>query len=118
MADASVSHTTGHGGFSPLWLPPGGHGNDLTAVGWAPVADLPAAIIEAVLDLLSTAGIPAYTAPAPLPVRNTLPAAPQRGDLWRLWVGSTSFAHAENLLVDRLPALLSSLRVSDGEAER
>ncbi|MEU6754878.1 hypothetical protein [Streptomyces sp. NPDC046685] len=106
MTSTPVSRSVAAGYFAPAWLPPGGYGNALYASAWAPVADLPADITGAVLDLLAAAHIPAYAAKAPRSVRPVLPAGRVPGSTWRLWVASSSYARAEHVLMTCLPGLL------------
>jgi CelD/BcsL family acetyltransferase involved in cellulose biosynthesis len=111
MTGASSSpHTGTHltvsaGLFAPAWLPPGGLGNGLRAPSWAPIADIPARQVDAVLTALRDAHIPAHVAPAPRPVRVLTPGARPPGAVWRLRVGSTSYAKAESLLMQLLREL-------------
>ncbi|MFC7867000.1 hypothetical protein ACFU5B_24685 [Streptomyces murinus] len=91
--------------FAPAWLPPGGRGNGLRATSWAPIADLPARHVDTVLDALRDASIPAHAAPAPRPVRPLAPGGRAPGAVWRLRVGSTSYAKAENVLMQLLREL-------------
>ena len=43
---------------------------------------------------------------APRPVRPLLPQTGGAPEIWRLWVGSTSYRKGEHVLMTRLPALL------------
>ncbi|MEU6284390.1 hypothetical protein [Streptomyces sp. NPDC047028] len=111
MAGASSSpHASAHltvsaGLFAPAWLPPGGRGNGLRAPSWAPIADIPAHQVDAVLAALGEVHIPAHAAPAPRPVRSLTSGEWQPGAVWRLRVGSTSYAKAEDLLMRLLREL-------------
>ncbi|MET8631740.1 hypothetical protein [Streptomyces sp. NPDC004680] len=107
---ASSSHSSTHltvpaGLFAPAWLPPGGRGNGLRAPSWAPIADIPVSQVDAVLAALRQARIPAHAAPAPSPVRVITPGEGTPGAMWRLRVGSTSYAKAEGLLMQLLRTL-------------
>ncbi|WP_018566797.1 hypothetical protein [Streptomyces sp. PsTaAH-124] len=100
----SSSHGSAHltvsaGLFAPAWLPPGGRGNGLRAVSWAPVADIPARRVDEVLDALREAGVPAHAAPAPRPVRVVTPGEGAQGTVWRLRVGSQAYGRAEDVLM-------------------
>ncbi|RAJ55685.1 hypothetical protein K376_04656 [Streptomyces sp. PsTaAH-130] len=103
--------------FAPAWLPPGGRGNGLRATAWAPVADIPARHVDTVLDALREASVPAHAAPAPRPVRPLTPGRRPPGAVWRLRVGSTSYAKAEDLLM-RLPRTLDRRTRRPGPGRR
>lgn len=102
MAGSSISITAHEKPFAPAWLPPGGRGNGLTAGSWAQIADLDARRVTAILEMLRSAAVPAYAAPAPRPVRPLTPRTPPRGTTWRLWVGATSYCRAEHVLLRAL----------------
>ncbi|MER7967525.1 hypothetical protein ABTX35_00655 [Streptomyces sp. NPDC096080] len=104
-AHASTQLTFSTGLFAPAWLPPGGRGNGLTAPSWAPIADIPARHVDPVLAALRQAHVPAHAAPAPRPVRVLTPGQCAPGSVWRLRVGSTSYAKAEDLLMHLLREL-------------
>lgn len=106
MASAPFSQSVPSSWFVAAWLPPGGHGNGLFATNWAPIADVDAKVVDALLDLLAEAGVPAHAAVAPRPVRPLLPQTGGAPEIWRLWVGSTSYRKGEHVLMTRLPALL------------
>lgn len=96
------------GCFAPAWLPPGGHGNGLAADAWAQIGDFDAQAVGAVLDVLREGAVPAYAAAAPAPLRPlTRPVAPP-GSIWRLWVGSTSYNKALEVLLRALPRLAAA----------
>jgi len=91
------------------WLPLRGKTNGLTDAGWAPVADIPASIVPAVLTELGTHGVPGFAAPLPVrPRRRTAAAA--RPDRWRLWAGTSRYSQAEEVLRIALPRLLPRAR--------
>jgi len=103
------------------WLPPGGQGNGLTDAAWAPVADVDAAIVKALLAELRTAGVPAYAAPVtrrPPAARRSRQAGQARqtpgttaaGLCHHIWVGTSRYSQAEETLRVRLPVLLSQAR--------
>ncbi len=95
------------GKFGRLWwLPAGGEGNGLDDAGWAPIADIPAHIAGRLLADLHDAGVPAYTARV----------TGQRQ--WRLWVGTSRYGAAEEVLRVRLPALLTPPRSGTRPAPR
>lgn len=107
----SSTHITVAGdSFVPAWLPPGGRGNGLPARSWAPIADIDARNVDAVLAALRDAHIPAHAAPAPRPVRPLSPGAWVPGAVWRLRVGSTSYAKAEDVLLRVLRELRADQR--------
>jgi hypothetical protein len=90
-------------GFGRLWwLPAGGEGNGLDDTAWAPLAAGEACIMRALLPELRQAGVPAYTAPV-----THSPA----DDRYQLWVGTSRYSHAEEILRVRLPALQAACRV-------
>ena len=91
------------------WLPSHGQGNGLDDAAWAPVADVDAAIVPALLADLRDAGVPAYAAPVtrrPSARRNPDPAERR----CHVWVGTSRYGQAEETLRVRLPALLSQAR--------
>jgi len=103
------------------WLPHGGQGNGLTDAAWAPVADVDADIVKALLGELRTAGVPAYAAPVtrrPQPARRSRQARQARqapgttaaGRCYHIWVGTSRYSQAEETLRVRLPVLLSQAR--------
>jgi hypothetical protein len=86
------------------WLPSGGLGNGLDDTAWTPMADLPRAIVPALMGDLLAAGVPAYAAPlTQRPVGPGKRAQPPRS---RLWVGTSRYGQAEEVLRIRLPVLL------------
>jgi hypothetical protein len=87
------------------WLPSHGRSNGLSDVGWAPIADIGAAIVTPLLAELRAAGVPAHAAPItrrPRHVRRRTPGGPR----CRLWVGTSAYARAEEVLRISLPVLL------------
>lgn len=87
------------------WLPSHGTGNGLSDTGWAPVADIDSAIVAALLGELRAAGVPAHAALVtrrPALPRSRLPASSEQ---CRLWVGTSAYSRAEDILRIRLPVL-------------
>lgn len=89
------------------WLPSHGTGNGLTDTGWAPVADIDPAIVAPLLAELRAAGVPAHA--ARLTCRPARPHAAAAGSC-RLWVGTSAYSRAEDILRVRLPALMRHAR--------
>lgn len=85
------------------WLPLGGQGNGLSDDGWAPIADIDA-IVTALLAEFRRAGVPAYAA--------AVTRRPRRGASRRyhVWVGTSRYSLAEDILRVQLPALLKERR--------
>jgi hypothetical protein len=80
------------------WLPPHGHGNGLDDDAWAPILDVPADRVTPLLTALRAAAVPAYAAAAPVrPARRAARAATPPG--YRIWVGSSAHARAEDTLI-------------------
>ncbi len=94
-----------------FWLPSRGVGNGLSDTGWAPIADIDVRVVTALLAELRAAGIPAHAA-----VVTGRPRRPRRRDeasgeqCCRLWVGTSGYSRAEELLRTRLPVLLARAR--------
>ncbi len=86
------------------WLPPRGSGNGLDDAGWAPIADVDASIVTPLLAELAAAGVPAHAAPVPRPGQ-LLRRQSAGGARYRLWVGTSAYSRAEDLLRIRLPLL-------------
>ncbi len=94
------------------WLPADGYSNALTDTGWAPIVDVDADLVPALLAELEDAGVPAHAAPTrppfavtPRRTRRQRPS-PDTDQRWRLWVGTSRYSAAEELLRVRLPVLL------------
>jgi hypothetical protein len=91
------------------WLTSKGQGNGLSDAAWAPIAEVDAAVVPALLAELQAADVPAFAAPVsvrPLSAsrgRRPQAAVKQRS---RLWVGSGACSRAEETLRIKLPALL------------
>jgi hypothetical protein len=89
-------------GFGRLWwLPAGGEGNGLDDTAWAPLARGDASIMRALLTELRQTGVPAYAAPV------TRRPTDSR---YQLWVGTSRYSQAEELVRVRLPVLQRACR--------
>jgi len=86
------------------WLPGGGESNGLTDVGWAPIADVDAALLPAVMTELHRAGVAAYAAPVSRRP-STRRHKDRAGNRRRLWVGTSQYSRAEDTLRIKLPLL-------------
>jgi hypothetical protein len=80
-----------------FWLPPGGFGNGLTATAWAQIADLSDDNLPEVLFSLTESGIPAHV--AALRRRPGSKADGLRRTTYRLWVASSSYGRAQDVLM-------------------
>jgi hypothetical protein len=93
------------------WLPSRGTGNGLSDAGWAPVADIDARIVTPLLAELRAAGVPAHAAPvAGRPGRPRRRSDASDEPRCRLWVGTSAYSRAEEVLRTRLPVLLERAR--------
>lgn len=92
MAAVDASSSSGSPGGEAVsrayWLPPHGRGNGLDASAWAPVADVPADDVAALLAELAAADVPGYAAEVGKGSRTRC----------RIWVGSLRYATAEDVL--------------------
>ncbi len=102
------------------WLPGEGEGNGLDDAGWAPLAVGDVEVIRALIAALTGAGVPAFAAPItrrPSPLarraspRTRRASSSRRGespgaDRYQLWVGTSRYSRAEDILRVKLPALL------------
>ena len=90
------------------WLPSRGTGNGLCDTGWAPIADIDARIVTPLLAELRAAGVPAHTAPVSgrASRRQRARAKLSHQPRCRLWVGTSAYGRAEEVLRVRLPVLL------------
>ena len=89
------------------WLPARGAGNGLSDTGWAPIADIDARVVGALLAELRTAGVPAHAAAVTgRPSRSRLRDRAAGERPYRLWVGTSGYSRAEDVLRTRLPVLL------------
>lgn len=81
-----------------FWLPPSGHGNEIPDTAWIPFLEVSCAdAAEDLLLKLARYRVPAYAAPV----------RPSRPDSYRIWVGSSSYGTAVNLLMRLVPELIS-----------
>jgi hypothetical protein len=87
------------------WLPSRGRGNGLSDAGWAPIADVDAFIVMPLLAELRIAGVPAHAAPVRVRPSQLLRGQPAGGARYRLWVGTSAYGRAEDLLRVRIPVL-------------
>jgi len=87
------------------WLPPYGRGNGLDAASWAPLADVPAELVDGLLAAFGEADVPAYAAPAVWPPRRVRRRRARPPASERLWVGAMRYATAEDVLRTELPRL-------------
>ncbi|HTX80860.1 MAG TPA: hypothetical protein VME44_01680 [Streptosporangiaceae bacterium] len=87
------------------WLPSRGRGNGLSDAGWAPIADVDAFIVAPLLTELRIAGVPAHVAPVPVPPSQLLRSQAAGRARYRLWVGTSAYSRAEDLLRVRIPEL-------------
>jgi len=95
------------------WLPFRGMGNGLSDDGWAAVADVDATIVRRLLAELRAAGVPAHAAPLtgwPSRPRPRPPGHASDERRYRLWVGTSAYSRAEDVLRIRLPVLLKRAR--------
>jgi hypothetical protein len=90
------------------WLPSRGRGNGLDDASWAPIADVDASIVTPLLAELGAAGVPAHAAPVPVRPSQLLRRQPAGRPRYRLWVGTSAYSQAEDLLRVRLPVLCRS----------
>lgn len=89
------------------WLPSRGTGNGLSDAGWAPIADIDVRIVTPLLAELRAAGVPAHAAPVRCrPSRSRPGGQPSDKPRYRLWVGTSAYSRAEEVLRIRLPVLL------------
>lgn len=79
------------------WLPFNATGNGLDDTAWTLLADLDGSIVDAVLAELRAAGVPAHAAPVP---RSQQPSPPHAKlpDRFHLWVGTSAYGRAEDIL--------------------
>lgn len=89
------------------WLPSRGIGNGLSDAGWAPVADIDVRVVTPLLAELRAAGVPAHIAPVTgRPSRSRRRWESSGEPPCRLWVGTSAYSRAEEVLRTRLPLLL------------
>jgi len=95
------------------WLPFRGMGNGLSDDGWAPVADVDATVVRRLLTELRAANVPAHAAPftgRPSGSRRRPPGHVSDEPKYRLWVGTSAYSRAEDVLRIMLPVLLKRAR--------
>ena len=86
------------------WLPCTGEGNGLSDTAWAPIAEVAARVVPALLAELRAAGVAAFAAAATRrPKARRDAAEPGRHCVW---VGTSRYCAAEETLRIKLPALL------------
>jgi len=90
------------------WLPANGYGNGLDDDGWAPILEVDARITAPLLESFRAAGVPAYAAPVH-PRSHALAAFTERWPAYRVWVGTSAYARAEQTLLSVMPALTRQL---------
>ena len=86
------------------WLPCTGEGNGLSDIAWAPIAEVAARVVPALLAELRAAGVPAFAAVATR-LRSAGQGAAEPGRHC-VWVGTSRYCAAEETLRIKLPALL------------
>ena len=84
------------------WLPTEGFGNGLEDASWAPILDVDARVISAVLNVLREANVPAFASPSQS-VAQRLRRTGGQALSYRLWVGSSRYSAAEATLLRVLP---------------
>lgn len=80
-----------------FWLPPGGIDNGVWASAWAELADLEAADVPPVLQLLADADVGGYVGTPGGGIKR-----PGRRVIHRLWVDSMQYHRAEDVLMSFL----------------
>lgn len=93
------------------WLPANGEGNGLDDAGWAPIAEVHAALVQPLLAAFRESCVPAYAAPATPRTRAARRAAGARRD-WQVYVGTSAYSRAEETLVTVLPGLLERYKAA------
>jgi hypothetical protein len=84
------------------WLPRQGIGNGLDDLGWAPILDVDGDQVAELLEAFRAAEVPAYAARA-YPAVEELTASPDQPRLMRLWVGTSCYSRAQDVLLTRMP---------------
>jgi hypothetical protein len=98
------------------WLPASGTGNGLGDRAWAPIAVVRADIVAPLLAAFRAADVPAYAAAAhPPPIGRSNPFGPSGHSrrhparpVSQVWVGTSGYGRAEDVLRTALPGLLRS----------
>lgn len=93
-------------------------GNGLSAMSYAPVADLDPRIADVLLELLRDAGVAAYAQPSPGRRAATLDVHLPSRPIDRLYVDRSQQDRARLLVAEQLPELRHLLSASLGEAAR
>jgi hypothetical protein len=86
------------------WLPAHGYGNGLDDDAWAPALEVDARIMALLLEAFRAAGVPAYVA-----TERPSEAAGEAWPSYRIWVGTSAYGRAEDVLIEVMPALLRHL---------
>ena len=86
------------------WLPAEGFGNGLEDASWAPILDVDARVISALLDALRQVNVPAFAAPSHSVAQRLLRTHGQALS-YRVWVGASCYSVAETTLLRVMPGL-------------
>ena len=86
------------------WLPAQGFDNGLEDASWAPILDVDARVISALLDALRQANVPAFAAPSHSVAQRLLRTHGQALS-YRVWVGASCYSVAETTLLRVMPDL-------------
>jgi len=86
------------------WLPAEGFGNGLEDASWAPILDVDARVISALLDALRQANVPAFASPSHS-VAQRLRRTNGQALSYRAWVGASRYSLAETTLLRVMPDL-------------
>lgn len=102
-APLPVSHPDQFGRL--WWLPTVGRGNGLDDAAWAPIADVDAALVDSLFRAFRVAGVPAYAAPLRTSARPRRRRALTQSGRLRVWVGTSAYGRAEEVLLVTLASL-------------
>jgi len=86
------------------WLPAEGFGNGLEDASWAPILDVDARVISALLAALREVNVPAFALPSHS-VAQRLRHAHGLALSYRVWVGASRYSVAETTLLRVIPDL-------------